>query len=113
MAIDSCFRSGYGLRYFLPGGGRPDVFRQGVRASDGSRSGVVQAILRIGLLAVAGRAEARGGSCVLKVIRSLPIRSVRSAGRVPPTDIAPIARRPLASRMSLPAGNDHGVPHQG
>src|SRR5215467_12276174 len=113
MAIDSCVRSGYGLRYFLPGADCPDVLRHGVRASEGSWSGVVPVISQIGLFAVAGRAGARGGACVLKVIRSLPIRSVRSAGHVPPTDIAPIARRQLASPMSLLSGNDHGAPHQG
>jgi len=30
MAIDSCFRSGYGLRYFLPGADRPEALRHGV-----------------------------------------------------------------------------------
>src|SRR5215467_128158 len=113
MAIDSCVRSGYGLRYFLPGADRSEGLRHGVRASEGSWSGVVPAISQIGLLAVAGRAGARGGSCVLKVIRSLPTRSVRSPGHVPPTEIAPIARQPLASPMSLASGNDHGVPHKG
>src|SRR5215468_10726640 len=113
MAIDSCGRSGYGLRYFLPGADGPEEPRHRVRASEGSRSVVVPAISQIGLLAVAGRAGARGGSCVLKVIRSLPIRSVRSAGHVTPSEITSIARRPLGSPMSLASGSDHGVSHQG